>query len=89
MQKCIARHTAGDYVGSENDDDNDYVGDSLLNDDEKTMERSNFSEAMTTHFNLEMMDNFLEKIRNSDSKGSNKEKATGGLVISPKQWLLT
>lgn len=75
MQKCIAQPACGeyvsDYVGSEKDDDNDYV------DNEKTIEKSNFSEAMATHFNTETMGDSLEEIRDSDSEASNKEKATG------------
>ncbi|KAL8096337.1 hypothetical protein AgCh_037339 [Apium graveolens] len=56
MQKGLAKGTAGEYVisnyvGLEKDYDNDYVGDSLLNDNEKTIEKSNFSEAMATRFN--------------------------------------
>ncbi|XP_074369396.1 uncharacterized protein LOC141710764 [Apium graveolens] len=77
MQKTIAQRPAGggggyvsDYVGS---DDDNYVCDSILNDNEKKIEKSNFSEAMATHFNTDTMCHSLEETRDSGSE----EKATG------------
>ncbi|KAK1403725.1 hypothetical protein POM88_003330 [Heracleum sosnowskyi] len=77
MQKSMARCTDGEFVADYDIDDcKDYVVDTLLNDNVKTIEKSDLSEAMATHFDTKTMGDSLEETRDSDAEGTDKEKAT-------------